>query len=155
MSPEVHTLKWKRSRGINQIELIIVVVVIATFLGVASLSFHRAISNAGLRHLSDKIMADLEYARLQSRREQKEYRVRFRPESQKYDVLDSSETTLWTIAIDEGDYHADEMVVNLKNDNTVVFDRYGQSDEYGTIELRANDDSLMIEICQSGMIRQI
>lgn len=85
-------INWGHGKGFSLIELIIVIAILGTLLGVATYSWSRYRDNTNLRTAVRELQTDLEQAKEKARGENKTYEITFTENSPDY-VISADGTT--------------------------------------------------------------
>lgn len=139
-------------RGFTMIELVIVIVIVATVAAIAVPRFTQATRRQQLEAAAERVAADLELARTRSRASSQSVSVLFEKAKEQYTVSGGGGDP-FTVDIDETPYDAEIVNASFNGENAVRFNGYGLPDSSGWVVLsQSGNEKIKLYLSETGEV---
>jgi len=142
-----------RAAGFTLVELMIVLVIVATVGAVALPRFARATARQQLDAAADRVAADLELARTRARAASQSLTVSYSTADDHY-RMNAVGGDAKTVELDEPPYGVDLIKVKFGTDASVTFNGYGVPSSSGAIVLESNGHTMTVTLDPNGEVRR-
>jgi prepilin-type N-terminal cleavage/methylation domain-containing protein len=136
------------------IELIIVLVVLAVVSTIAMVRYSSSLAQYRLVITTDKIVADLEWAKARARTTSSEREVRFNALANGYGVpsepLRPNSSSRYLVDLTQEPYRSKLVSASFGALNSVTFNAFGLPDRAGTIRVSSGQNTRTIRVSQGG-----
>ncbi len=133
-------------RGFSLLELVLVLVIIATVSGIALPRMSNSADISRANQAIDRIEATLEKARATARSRSRNVSVRIKADNEQVKTSLVSGSTLSKFYLDFSPYDANVVATTFGNDETIIFNGFGMHDDGGTVSITVGSTSRTLTI---------
>lgn len=153
-TPRLHSPRHP-ARAFSLVELVVVVGILAVLSSIALVRYSNALAQYRISVTTDKIVADLEWAKARARTTSSDREVRFAPNASGYGIpaekLRPKSSSPYMVDLSSEPYRAKLLAATFGASSNVTFNAYGLPSSAGTVRISVGSITRTIRISAGGV----